>query len=355
MMSGSMLIKPQVSSLRSAFTGPHDIGRGRPAWILMAAILLGLMVYPTMASAFSATNVAYYLLNIPMALGLSLLWGYGGILSFGQVAFFAVAGYVYGIVAGNMSGDPTLGSILGVVAGLGAAGFLALIFGYFIFYARVAAWIVPILTLVLALLLSTFLGLTAGSAWKVGEVALGGYNGMNIPSFQIGGFVFQDYAFYYLSVTVVVLCFVALRIRVNSHRGQVLIALREDPLRTELLGYDVRLEQLLAFIIAAILSGISGLLYVTWGNYITPSVTSLAQAALPVIWVAVGGRDSLFAVVILTFLLNQLTYVLSSAGNQYALIITGVLLVLVMLFAPEGLIPRLILLGRKVLTRKEAA
>lgn len=353
-MSGPMPQKRRPNPLRAAFTGPHDIGRTPPGWALMGLILLGLLLYPATASAFSATNVAYYLLNIPMALGLSLLWGYGGILSFGQVAFFAVAGYVYGVVAGNMTADPTLGSILGILAGLGAAGLLALIFGYFIFYARVAAWIVPILTLVLALLLSTFLGLTAGSAWKVGDVALGGYNGMNIPSLQIGNFIFQDYAFYYLTVATVVLCFIGLRIRVNSHRGQVLIALREDPLRTELLGYDVRLEQLVAFVIAAVLSGISGLLYVTWGNYITPSVTSLAQASLPVIWVAVGGRDSLFAVMILTFLLNQLTYVLSSAGNQYALIITGVLLVAVMLFAPEGLIPRLIELGRKALRLKEA-
>ena len=80
------------------------------------------------------------------------------------------------------------------------------------------------------------------------------------------------------------------------------------------------------------------MLYVQWGNYITPSVTGLQQAALPVIWVAVGGRDSLLAAAICTFLLNQLTYVLSSAGNQYALVIVGALLVFVMLFAPEGVI-----------------
>ena len=70
----------------------------------MALVVAASLVYPAVASSFAATNVAYYLLNIPMAFGLSLLWGYGGVLSFGQVAFFAVAGYVYGIVAGNFPG-----------------------------------------------------------------------------------------------------------------------------------------------------------------------------------------------------------------------------------------------------------
>ena len=84
----------------------------------------------------------------------------------------------------------------------------------------------------------------------------------------------------------------------NAHRGQVLMAIREDVLRTELLGYDIRLEQLRAFVLAAVLAGVSGLLYVQWGNYITPSSIGLQQAALPVIWVAVGGRNSLLAVAI---------------------------------------------------------
>jgi len=138
-----------------------------------------------------------------------------------------------------------------------------------------------------------------------------------------------------------VICYVLLRLWVNAHRGQVLLAVREDVLRTELLGYDVRFEQVSAFVLAAVMAGISGLLYVLWGNYITPSAIGLQPAALLVIWVAVGGRTSLLAVAIATFLLNQLTYALSSADNQYALVIVGVLLVAVMMFSPDGIIVRL--------------
>jgi len=318
--------------------GPHDLGHGAIFWSGMAVLAAAFLAYPAIASAFTATNTAYYLLNIPMALGLSLLWGYGGVLSFGQVAFFGIAGYAYGIVAGNLQ-DVAWGTPIAVVAALVAAGITAAVFGYFVFFGRVAAWIVPILTLVLALLLSTFLGLTAGYEWAVGQVQLGGYNGMTgIPALQVGGLTFQDYPFYYLVVGVTAVAYLALRVWVNAHRGQVLLAVREDALRTELLGYDVRLEQLRAFVIAAVLAGVSGVLYVQWGNYITPSSMGLQQAALPVIWVAVGGRDSLLAVVISTFLLNQLSYALSSAGNQSALVIIGALLVAVMMFAPDGIV-----------------
>jgi ABC-type branched-subunit amino acid transport system permease subunit len=332
-----------MTRLLHLLNGPHDLGRGPVFWSVMALLGVAFLAYPAAASSFAATNTAYYLLNIPMALGLGLLWGYGGVLSFGQVAFFGIAGYTYGIAAGNLT-DVAWGTPAAALVALLAAGLSAAAFGYFVFYARVAAWIVPILTLVLALLLSTFLGLTAGYQWRVGDVQLGGYNGMTgIPALQIGGITFQDYAFFYLVVAVVALCYLALRIWVNAHRGQVLMAIREDMLRTELLGYDVRLEQLRAFVLASVLAGVSGVLYVQWGNYITPSVIGLQQAALPVIWVAVGGRDSLLAVAIATFLLNQLTYVLSSSGNQSALVIVGGLLVAVMMFAPDGII---VALGR---------
>jgi len=136
----------------------------------------------------------------------------------------------------------------------------------------------------------------------------------------------------------VLLCYLSSRMLVNSHHGKVLLGIREDAMRTELLGYDIRARQLVVFVLAAVLAGISGLLYVQWGNYITPSQVGLLQAALPVIWVAVGGRESLLAVAISTFALNWLNFELSSQGNQYALVITGALLVVVMLFFPQGII-----------------
>ena len=327
-----------MRGLFALLNGREDIGQSQTFWLLFGLVVLGFLLYPTQASAFAVSNASYYLLNIPLAIGLSLLWGYCGVLSFGQVAFFGIAGYVYGVVAGNLA-DTLYGTLLGSVVGLIAAALLAAVFGFFVFFARVQAWIVPVLTLVLTLLLETFLGQTAGYQWRVGHVLLGGYNGMTgIPALQIGSVTFTGYPFYFLSFGVTLACYLGARMFVNSPHGKVLLAIREDTIRTELLGYDVRVWQLGVFVAASVLAGVSGLLYVQWGNYITPSALGLLQAALPVIWVAVGGRDSLLAVAVSTFFINWFSYTLSSAGNQYALVIMGALLVAVMVFFPRGII-----------------
>jgi len=322
--------------------GPEDIGRGLPFWALFCAVLAVFIAVPSYLSEFAAYNVSYYLLNIPMALGLCILWGYCGVLSFGQVAYFGVAGYAYGVIAGNLINHP-MGAIIGSVGGILAAMLLAGVFGYFVFFARVQAWIVPILTLVLTLLLETFLGQTSGYQWRIGTVQLGGYNGMTgIPSFQIGTYVFTGYAFFYLVLAITFISYLFCRALVNSSFGKVMLAIREDALRTETLGYDIRMRQWIAFVLAAALSGLSGILYVQWGNYITPSQVGLLAAALPVIWVAVGGREKLLAAALGAYALNWMNYKLSSSGNQYALVITGALLVAVMLFFPRGLVVSLL-------------
>ena len=327
-----------MKAIVGLIAGGADIGRTRVFWIGFGVVVLLFLFYPTQTSAFRVSNVSYYLLNIPLGLGMALLWGYCGVLSFGHVAYFGIAGYVYGIIAGNMSGS-SFGPLAGVAGGLLASAFVAGVFGYFVFYARVQKWIIPILTLVLTLLLETFLGQTAGYQWRIGSVLLGGYNGMTgIPWFQLGGFVFEGYSFYYLCLVVVLSCYLGLRMLVNSNYGQVIVAIREDELRTELLGYDVRARQWVVFVLSAVLAGLSGLLYVQWGNYITPSQVGLLQAALPVIWAAVGGTTSLLAVVISAFTLNWITFTLSSQGNQYAMVIIGALLVVTMLFFPRGIV-----------------
>ncbi len=337
-----------MAALFSLLNGPEDLGRGPIFWSGAAIVIALFVAVPLYLSDFAAYNVSYYLLNIPMALGLCLLWGYCGVLSFGQVAYFGIAGYAYGVIAGNFVGH-SWGPMLGSLGGLAAAALVAAVFGYFVFFARVQIWILPILTLVLTLLLETFLGQTAGYQWRIGVVQLGGYNGMTgIPAFQIGDFVFSGYSFFYLALGVALICYLGCRMLVNSRHGKVMLAIREDPVRTEMLGYDIRMRQWLVFVVASLLAGLSGLLYVQWGNYITPSQVGLLSAALPVIWVAVGGREKLLGVVVGAYGLNWLNYRLSSSGNQYALVIIGALLVIVMLFFPRGLVVTLAdLTGRR--------
>jgi ABC-type branched-subunit amino acid transport system permease subunit len=345
-----------MTPIADILNGREDLGHGIPFWTVFLIVLAILAAVPLYQSQFAAYNIAFYLLNIPMALGLCLLWGYCGVLSFGQVAYFGIAAYAYGVIAGNLVGHP-LGPIIGSLGGIAAAALVAAVFGFFVFFARVQMWIVPILTLVLTLLLEPFLGQTAGYQWKIGSVQLGGYNGMTgIPSFQIGSFIFMGYSFFYYALLVALVSYLLCRVLVNSRHGKVMLAIREDAIRTETLGYDIRFRQWFVFVVAAVLSAISGLLYVQWGNYITPSQVGLLAAALPVIWVAVGGREKLLATVISTYTLNWVNYKLSASGNQYALVIIGTLLVVVMLFFPKGIVISLLqLLNRKRTTRTVSA
>jgi branched-chain amino acid transport system permease protein len=343
-----------VRTIVGLISGGADIGRTRVFWIGFGIIVLLFLLYPTQTSAFRVSNVSLYLLYIPLGLGMSLLWGYCGVLSFGHVAYFGIAGYVYGIIAGNMA-ENSFGPLAGVAGGFLGSAFVAGVFGYFVFYARVRKWIIPILTLVLTLLLETFLGQTAGYQWRIGSVLLGGYNGMTgIPWFQLGGFVFEGYSFYYLCLLLVLACYFGLRMLVNSNFGHVIIAIREDELRTELFGYDIRARQWVVFVLSAMLASLSGLLYVQWGNYISPSQVGLLQAALPVIWTAVGGTTSLLAVVISSFALNWITFTLSSQGNQYAMVIIGGLLVVTMVFFPRGIIVMVAERLGRLMTRRAA-
>ena len=231
---------------------------------------------------------------------------------------------------------------------------VALAFGYFVFYGRVSDWIVPILTLVLALVLETFFAQTAGYQWRIGRALLGGYNGMtNIPSLNVAGIELNGFTFpiYFVVIAAVVITFLAMRRLVNSHFGHVLVAIREDPERTELLGYDVRLYRLIVFVIAAGLAALSGVLYVSWGNYITPSAMGLLAETMPVLWVAIGGRGSLAAVVLSTFLLEALKDWLAVYSGEFALVVVGFLLLLGMMFAPQGLVVAIAQLGRRALKR----
>jgi branched-chain amino acid transport system permease protein len=99
----------------------------------------------------------------------------------------------------------------------------------------------------------------------------------------------------------------------------------------------VRMYQLVVFVIGSVLAGMSGALYTLWGSYITPSSMGLTAAALPIIWVAAGGRKDITATLLATVLLTWLSQQLAVKGNQYALIWMGAILLTVVLFAPRGL------------------
>jgi branched-chain amino acid transport system permease protein len=311
----------------------------KPFVFILGIVLALVLIYPTFASRFAITNIVFFFLLVPMALGLSLLWGYCGTLSFGQVGFFGISGYVYAIFAINF-GDSTGITILGMLAGLFATAIVAAFFGYFVFYGQVSAWIIPVLTLALTLILELFLGQTAGYEWRVGRALLGGFNGINnIAPLKLGSIKFASgtLSLYYFSVLGCIGLFLLIRVLTNSRWGAVIVAIREDTERTRMLGHNVNFIQVVVFVISALLAGLSGLIYVWWGNFIDPSSFGMLSATVPVVYTVVGGKESLLATMLSTASLAFVGDFLSAHGGWYAVLVNGVLLLGVMLFCPRGI------------------
>ena len=324
------------------FNGPQTLGNGRAFWISFVVVLTLVLAFPLTADSYTVGNIAYMLLWVFMALGLSLMWGYGGILSFGQTFFFGIAGYAYGVLAINFGGGGM--TMVALVLAVVLAALAALVLGYFMIWGGVGGVFVGIVTLSATLVLAFFLGQTAGPEWHIGPARLNGYNGMNdmeplsIPWFDGSNFSFDGTSLYYLVVALLLVVYLALRVLVNSRFGNVVVAIREDPQRAELLGYDTRKYQLLIFMIGSALAGLSGVLYTSWGQFITPASIGLPAAAMPIVWVAFSGRGDITATMVGSFLILLIFQTLTVYSQQAALVLMGAMLLVTVLVAPQGFV-----------------
>jgi ABC-type branched-subunit amino acid transport system permease subunit len=338
--------KTTVSVLMSLFRrleGPQTVGRGPAFWSLFGIVLLAALAYPLVSDGYTVGNTVYFFVWVFIALSLCLIWGYGGALSFGQTAFFGIAGYFYGILTINFGAAYGL-TLVAMLLAIGVAALVAVLLGYFMFFGRIEGVFLGIVTLAVTLMLERFMAQTAGPEWRIGSARLNGFNGMSgmppltIPWFDGPIVLFADVGLYYFVLALVTVVYLGLRILVNSSFGNVIVAIRENPQRAEMLGYDIRKYQLINFVIGAVLAGMSGVLYTAWGQYITPSSMGMTSAALPLIWVAVGGRSDLTSTLIGTLVVLAGFQALTIYGSQYALVVMGVLLLLTVLIAPNGLV-----------------
>lgn len=340
-------LRDRLDPIRQPFVGPNTVGN---SWtfligVLVVAVGFGLL-YPQVMGPFGAQQFALYFAYVLLGLSLALVWGYGGILSFGQVAFYGIAGYAFGVITLNV-GSP-LGITLGLLGSVGVGALAALLLGYFMFYGGVSEVYVTIMTLVVTMGLHTFMAQTAGAAWTIGEAALGGKNGMpGIPALALGvgpaSIEVSGVLLFWLLLAVTIGSYLALRVLVNSRFGRVAVAVREDPDRTEMFGYDVKRVKLAVFTVGGSLAAAGGVFYTTWGSYINPDVFSLTFATLPVIWVSVGGRKTLLGAVVgtLAIAVGQ-DWLASMLSGSLAFVLVGLVLVGTILFFPRGAIPGLV-------------
>ncbi len=306
---------------------------------LVVAVLgvLFTLLAPQVLAFFTIFTLTQVIGLAILALSLALVWGYGGILCFGQAAFFGIGAYAYAVAAQNFGGST--GAIL--VAVVAAAAFAAIL-GYFIFYGRVSDVYLGVITLTVTLILFSLIRRTSGPEYKIGTALLGGFNGTSAAPINVPGdpsALLSPVSVFYVAMAALILCYLLSAWVVGTHFGRVCSAIRENEVRAELLGYDARLYKLGIFTLGAGIAGLAGVFFAVGISRVTPDVFSLSQSALTIIWVIVGGRGTLIGPILAAFALYYLT---ASLGTQQVLnanLVLGALLIGFVLGVPRGVVP----------------
>jgi len=301
------------------------------------ALLFGL---PGVMDDYTLIEVTIYAVMSILGVSLAFIWGFGGILCFGQAAFFGLGSYTYAIAMMNM-GDSTVPFLLAIVV---PALFAALL-GYVIFYGRLSDVYMGVITLTVTLILFNLINSTAGPEWRIGSAPLGGFNGIPaIPTLNWPGQqdeVLTPKDLFYVTFSCLLLVYLGLRVLISSKIGRVIVAAKENEQRVLLLGYDARAYKLFSFTLGGAIAGLAGCLFANWGAFTSPTIFGLGQSAQIIIWVIVGGLGTLVGPIVGCIAIQWLT---SQIGTQQIfnsnLVLGGILVVFVLL-VPRGIVPTL--------------
>ncbi|MCB2262559.1 MAG: urea ABC transporter permease subunit UrtC [Candidatus Thiosymbion ectosymbiont of Robbea hypermnestra] len=334
------------------------------AVLALAAVLVPLLNLAVPASSpwhlstYTVTLLGKYLTYALLAVAVDLVWGYLGILSLGHGAFFALGGYAMGMYLMRQIGErgvyghPELPDFMvfldwselpwfwhgfdlfwfAALMALLAPGLLAFLFGYLAFRSRVTGVYFSIMTqaLTYALMLAFFRN----------EMGFGGNNGLTDFK-DILGFDLQGdgtrIGLFLASALALALAYLACRYLVQSRLGRVAVAIRDAESRTRSIGYRVEWAKLFVFTCSAMLAGLAGALYVPQVGIINPGEFSPLNSIELVIWVAIGGRATLYGAVVGAILVNYAKTTFTGVMPEAWLFALGGLFVLVTLFLPQGI------------------
>lgn len=359
------------------FSFIFDDKLGIPLLIALVAAMvmvpvLNLMVPETNffhVSTFTMSLWGKYLTYAMLALAVDIVWGYLGILSLGHGAFFGLGGYAMGmylmrqIGTRGEYGHPILPDFmvflnwdklpwfwhgfdmfpLAAVMIVLIPGLLALVFGWLAFKSRVTGVYLSIITqaLTYSLMLAFFRN----------EMGFGGNNGLTDFKDILGFSLLSDgtkAGLFAVTAGCLILTYLACRYLVSSKLGRVLAAIRDAEDRVRFLGYNVENVKLWVFVFSAGLAGIAGALYVPQVGIINPSEFSPLNSIEIVVWVAVGGRGTLYGAITGALVVNWAKSYLTGALPDAWLFALGALFIVVTVFLPKGI-------AGLIRRRKEAA
>lgn len=325
-------------------------------WAIYVVFFAALLSYPLFVDdPFTMNQFARYAVFAMLAVSVSVVWGFGGILSLGQGIPFGLAAYFMAATMQMQYQDPEYDPIpsfmltneltelpvvwepfwnttVGLLIALILPTVFMLIFGSMMFRARLRGAFVAIMTLAML------------NAWysmaQDMQPFTAGFNGISPPSpLEVFGVSVDPYSsmLYWVNFGLLAIMAMGAKLLLDSKFGTIVQASRDDPERVRFLGYSVSFYQTVLFTIAALIAAIAGMVWVMTVQYVSPTSLETPLSIYMVIWAAVGGRHSLFGAMIGAILLNALQ---SYAGDELLttwLIILGGIFILVVRFLPRGL------------------
>jgi len=296
--------------------------------LIFCLILLILVALPFFIDLFYQTFLTELFVWMLFAISFDLIFGYTGLLSFGQALFFGLGSYTVTISILKMGLNTELALFLSIV--------IPVLFAWFVGYfsVKLSGIHFVIITIIFALI-----GNIIGETWTS---FTGGSDGLTFspPPFRLGLFkinLMDIKGNYYFVLALLVLSYLFLRRMVQSPLGKVFISIRENEDRARLIGYNVQRYKLIAFLIAGGLSGLAGGLYGLTLKYAAASYLHWSISGHAVVYTIVGGMGTLIGPVIGAGIVMSLEHYLINILQATDLVV-GIVLVFMVLMAPKGLV-----------------
>jgi urea transport system permease protein/urea transport system ATP-binding protein len=290
--------------------------------VALAVLAAGSVVLPT----FLVNNLIRSFLYAALALTVDLLWGYAGILTFGQSAFFGIGAYAAGLVFVHAGYSP-LYAAGALAAGLGAAWLVSRAIGWLAFYHGASPLYASVVTLVLPIVLVQ--AIYSGGEFTGSSSGLSGFDSIDLP---LEAWFFIAGAF--LTVVAVIAW-----LFVRSDAGRLLVAIRENESRCEYLGINVSRYKARLMDTCALVAAFAGFLFACVQMVVAPEYAGFVFGTELVIWVALGGRGSLLGPIVGALLIDTGSAYLSGDLPYIWTLLIGIAFVVVIVAMPRGLAP----------------
>jgi branched-chain amino acid transport system permease protein len=305
--------------------------------LVFAAIALAVIgVAPFWLDTFMVNSLIRAFLYASVALTVDLLWGYTGILTFGQSAFFGIGAYAAGLVFTHVGFGPGY-ALLALLIAVVAAALVAGIVGWLSFYYGASPLFASVVSLVLPVVLTQLV--YTGGEFTGSSSGLSSYE-----SFEI-----ELETWFWIAGAYLVLLTAAAWLFVRSDAGRILVAIRDNEQRCEYLGLDASRIKILLLVVTAVIAAIAGYAYAGFSMVVAPELTGFVFGTELVIWVALGGRGTLIGPVIGTLGIDVSSAYLSGNLPFYWKLVIGLAFVVVIVALPKGLVPLLGGLLRRIL------